>query len=670
MSFKRFAAALVALLMLVPMCASFSAFAADDIISVGKSYTLEYYTDISNTYPEKAYNPESRLTDGKYAKGGLDDAAWLELYRGTAVSVTIDLEEVMAVSGATIGEYQYKSAGIVCSRWMEIYVSENGTDFGLVGRTDNPNLITDTNKKRVELSVSLDKTYKARYVRVVFSSDIFTYVDEVAVFGSSDAASAVSAEPTIVEEKDLSGDLDGIDSICLMYASGYYDAEMMKYYFAYCDNQGNVKDAMFDALLFLGMPENVYGDDKPRKEDFVAFADKIFSPDLQIDALNKVVGQYKEAAGYDADYQYPIFISVPYPKNHGLPWGEIDGVSITPNSLNGRSSIVSWYVDYIIERFNNAGFENLRLEGFYWFEESINHSVSQYEDDLVKNFNDYVHELGYKTMWIPYFSSAGIDISKDLGFDSVTMQSGYAFGGGAEVGVPNSESVFDAADAAKKYGLNGLEFEIDIYKDKAAERFADYVSAAYNAGVPENGMITMYQAGSHLYDCAVTTNYRTIYDLTYKFLSDEYKEYAPVIKEGATLTMQVESFGKGKLEITDEDNKKSDLRIYELEKPEGIYFYAEGNGYFEAQTYGCKPGTYVARLSVTDGRQVSNTVEVTVIVEGDGSELLESDASVDSGNDEGSSLWIILAAGGAVLLAAIVAVVIIVLKKKKAKSQN
>ena len=621
MNLKRFAAALIALLMLLPLCFSFSAYAADGVISEGKSYTVEYSTAIHNTYPNKAYKSETALTDGKVAKGSIDDSAWLELYRGTSVAVTIDLEEVMAISGVTIGEYQYKGAGIVCSRWLEVYVSENGTDFGLVGRTDNPLLITDTNKRRVELNVTLDKTYKARYVRAVFSSDIFTYIDEVQVFGNSDADSAASAEITLPEEKDISGDIDGIKSICLMYTSGFYDTEMMKYFYAYCDAQGNVKDSMFDSLLFLGMPENTYGDGKARKEDFIAFADKIFTSGLQIDALNTVVGQHKGTLGFDADYKYPIFISVPYPQFHGNPWGEIDGVSITPNSLNGRTTIVQWFVDYIIERFNNAGFENLELKGFYWFEESINYQTSQYEPDLVAAFNDYVHEKGYKTMWIPYFSSAGLDVAKDLGFDSVTVQSGYAFGGGEETGTPNPESPFDAAASAKKYGLNGTEFEIDLYKDKPAERFKDYVSAAYNIGVPEKGMITMYQSGSQLYDCAVGSGVRSIYDLTYQFLSGQYVEHAPVIKEGATLTMQVESFGKGKLEISDEDNKKSDLRIYELEKPEGIYFYAEGNGYFEAQTYGCKPGTYVARLSVTDGRQVSNTVEVTVIVEGDGSEV-------------------------------------------------
>lgn len=655
--------------MLLPAFA-FKAFAADGVISEGKKYEIEYTTPIENAYPNKKYKSEKKLTDGvKASNPSYSDPAFLELYRGTSVSVTIDLKSVMAVSAVTIGELQQKRAGIVCSRYLEVYVSEDGENFGFAGRVDDKLSITGTQAKRVELKVQLDKSYKARYVRAVFSSDIFTYVDEVSVYGNDDISSAATAEPITVEAKDFSGDIDGINSICLMYLAAEYTTEMTKYYFAYHDEQGNIKDAMFDSLLYLGMPSTSAEDGYMRQADMQRFVSNAFAPDINVGALNTVVGEYKDELGYGADYKYPIFIAVPYIGFYSGQFGIIDGKNAFSNSLESRTAIIKWYIDYVEQQFAACNFNNLEIKGFYWFEEGINHSISSHEAELIENFNDIAHEKGYKTMWIPYYSSCGIDVAKSLGFDSVTMQSGYAFDGGEEVGQSNEKTVKDAAATAKKFGLNGIEFEVDIYKSEYAKRFTKYVSAAYGAGLMEKGMITMYQVGDNLYRSALQSGAtREIYNLTYEYISGQYKEAAPVIKEGATVTLPVESITSGKLEVSDADNKKSELKIAEIEKPEGIYFFAEGNGYFEVQTYGSKPGTYVAKLSVTDGNNISNTVEITVIVEGDENAENNESESNDSTKDNSSNVLVIILiiVGGLIVLAAIAfALLKFVLHKKQ-----
>ena len=664
MNFKRIAASLIAILTLVPIIATaLPVAAADDVISLGKSYTVEYSTPIDNTYPSLKYTEETSLTDGVTAKAASNDPNWLKLYRGTEAIVTIDLESVMSVSAVVLTELQMKSAGIYCSRYLDIYVSENGTDYGFVGRSENPALITNTGTQRVTLKAVFDQSYKARYVRAVFTSDVFTYVDEIQVLGSSDASGAASADITEEKAKDYSGDLDGIKSICLMYASSQYTADMIKPYFAYVEKSGEVKNAMFDSLLFLGMPSRSGEGGKVLKNDMIAFANDIFAEGRHIDALNTVVGEYKDDLGYAEDYKYPIFISVPFPELHDLEFGEINGNTVIPNTLETRTEIVKWYVDYIEQRFNESSLDNLELKGYYWFEESINRSISTHEEELVAAFNDYVHEKGYKTMWIPYFSSSGVDEAKDLGFDSVTMQSGYAFGGGSETGEPNEKSVIDAVEAAKKYGLNGLELEVDLTKDDYAKKLKRYISAAYNAGLQEKGMVTMYQVGDNLYRSATSNGItREIYELTYKYISGQYTECAPVIKEGATVTVKVDSYAMGELEIIDEDSKKAELKIANIEKPEGIFFAAEGNGFFEVQTYGAEPGTYVARLSVTDGLSESNTVEITIIVEG--AEAPESSEPSDGGEEKGNCTVIIVVIA-VVAVAAIAAAAVLILKKKR-----
>lgn len=668
---KRIVGIALALLMLVPLFC-FNAFAEDGVISVGKKYTVEYSTPIEHAYPKLAYKSEKKLTDGKTAStASYNDSEYVHLYRGTAAIVTIDLESIMAVSSVTIGQLQQKSAGICCSRYLEIYVSEDGTNFGFAGRVDNSLLITDSTAKRIELKAMLDKSYKARYVRAVFSSDIFTYVDEISVYGGSDISSASAGTPVETEEKGFAGGIDDINSVCLMYVATQYTPEMMKPYFAYIDASGKATDKMFDSLLFLGMPDISGTDGNMLQADMQNFVAKALSKDYNIGALNTVVGELKSELGLADDYKYPIFFSVPYVTPYNSSFGEIDGASINPNSLENRSKIIKWYIDYVENEYAACNYDNLELKGFYWFEESINHSISTYESKLVAYFNDYSHEKGYKTMWIPYYSSSGIDEAMDLGFDSVTMQSGYAFDGGSEVGQAEPQVCNDAAAVAKKLGLNGIEFELDVFKTEFAKRFQKYVSAAYGAGIMENGMITMYQVGDNLYRSAINQNGvgREVYELTYEYISGKYKEAAPVIKEGATITLKVDSFANGRLDITDEDNKKSELRIANIEKPEGLYFFAEGNGYFEVQSYDCLPGTYLARLSVTDGNNVSNTVEITIIVE-PAENTETSDSSLASGGDDnnGNTLLFVLIGVGVLLVAAAAFAVIKIRSSKKDKN--
>ena len=671
---KRFLSVLFALLLVIPFSA-FAASAADEVISVGKSYTVEYYTPVENAFPKKAYKKEKKLTDGVVAKSdSMSDTAWSEFYRGTAVQVTVDLGEVMAVTGATLGELQYSSAGIWCSRYLEIYVSENGTDFGLVGKTVNENLITQTQRKRIEFKVTLDKAYKARYVRAVFSSDVFTYVDELSIFGGKDASGAVSAEKTVIPEKEIAGDIDGINSVCLMYTATNYTPETIKPYFAYIDKSGKAVDTMFDAMLFLGMPVTSSADGYMRQNDMKSFVSVAMSASTNMGALNTVVGQLKSELGLADDFKYPIFFSVPNIGIYSDSFGEIDGQKVPSNSLENRTKIVKWYIDYVEEQFAASNFDNLTLKGFYWFAEAIDYVRSVNESELIANFNDYSHEKGYKTMWIPFYSAAGIDEAKDLGFDSVTMQAGHAFNGGEEVGTANALACKDAAATAKRFGLNGLEFEVDCYVNDYATRFEKYVNAAYGAGLMDKGMITMYQVGDHLYQSSKGTFSRSVYDLTYEFISGKYTEYAPVIEGDITITVTVGDFVREKFSVKDEDTSSAKLEVINLQKVEGLYIEAYGNGRINIEAANAIPGTYETTLAVTDGTNVSNTIKVTIIVvpaEGDGSVAESNPGEPNEPNeptdteDSGMLMWILIIVGAVVVIAVVAVVVIKVCSSKK-----
>ncbi|MBQ9848938.1 MAG: DUF4855 domain-containing protein [Clostridia bacterium] len=669
MKIQRLISLLIALLLISVPLFSISSSAKDEVISVGKSYTVEYETEIKNAYPKKEYQQENNLTDGKIDQTAkYSNAAWTEFYRGTAVKVTIDLEEVMSVSRVVLTELQYKSAGIYCSRYAEVHVSEDGENFGFAGRLDDPEKILLNDVRRVGFDVTFDKSYKARYVKVIFSSDVFTYVDEISVYGNGDASGAATAEP-IEEKADLgfAKPIDGISNISLMYTASQYSSEQLKYYFAYHDSTGAPKDLMFDSMLFLALTKTAEKDGFMRQADMKAFVSEALTPNRNIGALNHTVGDLKDDLGFESDYKYPIFVSMPYIGVYNSTFGEINGKSVSSSNLEERKAIAEWYIDYLSAEFEKCGYENLELKGIYWFEESIRYTLSTHEEELMKHFNEYAHSKGFKTIWIPYFSSSGIDKVPELGFDAVTMQSGYAFNGGEEVGTALPESVKDCADAAKQYGM-GMEFEVDMNVDKYFERFSQYVHVAYAEGLMDNGIMMMYQVGDNIYRSAIG-NARELYELTYKYNSKTYTEHAPVIKDGATLTLKVGGYANTKLDITDEDTAKMKLKIANIEKPEGVFFAAEGNGFIEAQAADSVPGTYVACLSVTDGYNESNTVEITIIVEpADDASASESstdaNSSPDSSEDNGITVYIVIGIAALVVII-VVAVIIIILRSKK-----
>ncbi len=640
----------------------FSAAAEGKVVSEGKSYTVEYSTPIENAYPDLAYTPEEKLTDGKKAAADYNDKNWLTLYRGTSVSVTIDLGGEQAVSRVTFGELQLKAYGVYCSRRAKVYASADGEAFGLVGSAEHPDWVMSDAKRRVEYDIAFNAVM-ARYIRVEFSSDVFTMVDEISVYASeSSDISAIPAPENAVDKGFVSSEsLDGIGSICLMYVSHGYTRETIKPYIAYVDKKGEVKDSFFDSLLFLSMPSTESEDGYMRQADFEKYIDRVLGNAFSnLGALDYTFGEIKESIGYGKDDKYPVFVAMPDIGVFTDAFGVINGRTVTCADYESRAAVTEWFVDYFTERFNAEGFENVELKGFYRFAESIEYSRSLDEVALIKHFTDYCREKGFKSIWIPYYSSAGIDES--LGFDAVTMQSGYAFNPGAETGEVKAGVTDNCAAICKKYGM-GMEFELDMNVKGYSEKYRQYIHSAYKSGLMENGVMMMYQVGDHLFRCSENSTLadREIYDLTYQYCSATYAEYAPVI-EDAELTIDAESFGKGRFNVTDEDTLLGQLRVAEIEKPEGIYISVSGDGVFMVETYGSKPGTYVTKFSVTDGYNVSNTAEITVIVRGgEGDESTDASSNAASGAEETDGGFPVrfIIAGAAVIVAAAAVVIIL-----------
>ena len=104
-------------------------------------------------------------------------------------------------------------------------------------------------------------------------------------------------------------------------------------------------------------------------------------------------------------------------------------------------------------------------------------SPTRTETELIRYASDYLHSLGYKLMWIPYYQASGFSDWKELGFDMACMQPNYAFSGQATI-----DRLYDNAATTKRLGMC-VEIEINQYDSKAdILRYKEYLAVGAETG--------------------------------------------------------------------------------------------------------------------------------------------------------------------------------------------
>jgi hypothetical protein len=639
---RKFISLFLSLVLVFPLL-NLTVRAEDVNLAQNKSYKIEYESPIENSYPNLVHNdPSGALTDGnKAAEPKANDPAWLILYRGTAITVTIDLGEVCSVKRFSFGQLHSKGAGIYCSRYVYVLVSEDGNKYATVGEHIDENSITSAVASRVGNNITFDKYYKARYVKVVFSSDVFVYADEIEVFGSRDQSLGESAQPDAEREfvNAYPTDIDGLRNIVLMYCGKYYngaesnigqstEANLLPY-FAYVDKNQKPLDTMFDGMLFL--PLNPAPSGSKGTEDcsfgkmtgWQAYLESTIgkgSKNVNIAALNDVVGKYKQQLGLAADYKYPVYIAVPYIHlSDSVVFGSLDGEMIVPSTLENRVKIVKWFIDLILSSFETAGFEHVKLNGFYWHDELVQYSKSDTEDELIKAFNEYVHTKGYKSTWIPYYCAPGYETWKELGFDAAVLQNGYPFVEYAnkETGEKKEGTINDALTQAKKYGM-GIEIELSgLLKDgntEALSRYYKLLNAAKDNNIMENGLCMYYQGGGPgtLYNCSVSLNAdaRSVYDMTYKYIHKKFSSSAPTIEPNQIIILKKGSRTSGNIAVYDEDTEKNLLKPINVTQAKNLKMTLQNGGFIILNSDSDFTGEDSFSFQISDG--ISTTEQTTV----------------------------------------------------------
>lgn len=329
--------------------------------------------------------------------------------------------------------------------------------------------------------------------------------------------------------------LNGYENVCLTYTFDYYnsytnrgahDVESLLPYVGYYDRNGELQDYFFDSFLFLPCVSlgpsggSMVGsfEDPSNLLDWTMYIEDTFKEGYNVDALNTAFGQVKSELSDNSERKAGVFFTLLYPIHTQTDFGTVNGENLDFSNNEHRKKAIKWIIDEQISKYTLGGYENLDMVGFYWFEEYLfNYEYTSADIELINYTADYLHSLGLKFIWIPWYVAYGTTNWQSLGFDVACMQPNLLW-----MNSPDYGRVKDSIEYSKQYGMC-MEMEIDpsvFYSKESFNRYLIYLEDGMNYGAMDS--IKMYyqdKAPAVYYQACNSTefNYRIIYDLTYKY---------------------------------------------------------------------------------------------------------------------------------------------------------
>lgn len=693
---KKLLSVLLALIFIISLLGGNVMAQENKNIILGLTPKVCFGEDISQSYyllgEESAdYSP---LTDGKYSKSAnYANKEYVTFYRGKTREIVFELEEVMAITGFRASFLSNYGAGIYCPRFIKVYVSENGVDYmtaySLADESKTGNPVTRTEYYEVLNGAR----FKAKYVKIEFDVLVNVFCDELEIYGEAPDGSEEpfkKDDDTVFQgyDRGAEGYRDMVVLYCgydhdaasnKTYSSEYVNAteEMLLPYVAYLDKDGNIKDTMFDSAVYCSLQGLCPSGGKlyyqngsyNTKEDWETFAHSVFSDTYNASALNSAVGKVKETLGRP-EYKLRLVVAMPYAySKQDRDFGDIngDGIPEKGDTPENRLAIYKWYMDYVCALFEEKGYENLELGGFYWTSESVTYTEMGSDIPFMRSVADYCREKGKKLFWIPFYLAAGFEDANDL-FDTAFMQPNYSFLSYAKQGMFTS-----FANTINKYGM-GIEMELhwdignpsDSGFNEAVKRYRAYLNYGYITGYMTGAAHAYYQnaAPGTFYTACKSTNetLRAVYDDTYKFIKGTYEYSSPSIFTETEERVTAGSRLVGMIRGWDKNTEKEFIieappahGTLKIDNTYGKYTYVADGDYAGADRFTVK---------MYDGYTYSNSVTVNITVK-PAAETEKSDASEQIEKPPASSnklLWITAAVGAALGVAAVTAVI---LKKKR-----
>ena len=383
--------------------------------------------------------------------------------------------------------------------------------------------------------------------------------------GTTDSAAVTTTDHIVIAETP--------PNMVLLYY-GYdsrgprdWNTEQLKYYLGYYKNRGTENeqavDTFFDTVLWMfrtssrgRLFETSLRHEPTAKPDWDECLARLFEPDRQLNALQSRAAKLERELGRPV--RVNVVLTLPYPDVRIERWNETEDRPQWDfrSSDEPRLAAVKWYIDAALQQWNAAGFKNLRLLGFYWFNEGhINLRDPQTLADpslktdlaLIRSVARYIHSLkadgrSLTLSWIPYSPYGGDRVnviaellrdSPEQRIDYLMVQPNYFFAKWKKsrtdlmtlvrnVAAAGMSVPADAGKKGNKAGDAGIEIEFDsvLVRDEAArQRLRDYLEVI-PAEHPRWDKVPAgyYQGLRAVHDLATHPELDRLYEDLYEFL--------------------------------------------------------------------------------------------------------------------------------------------------------
>ncbi len=519
-----------------------------DLIAGVPAYGVASELEIDVGLETPHYNtPEDcvTLTNGvKASSADYADPAFTHFTRGVARTITYRLENLSAVKGFSASFLLQRKMGIRLPERIDVYLSIDGCSWERAGQ--NRTMVADSDPGVTGVKIEFDKTYKASWVCFEIAVSCHVWAEQLSLYGSTlipDDAVVPVEDGSRTERSALDVNaytpyeaLGGVQNIFLAYNCmppeakdegalriSSYTVEEALPYVGYIDKDGKMQDTFFDAALFLPYARFTYSANYKCASGWRYYIDNTFEDGKNVDAFDAAAAKVEKELGKECKVKlfFPIFHTAPYYGDFPEKFGDLDGDGVDEDvtSLDGKLKVTKWMIDEQIRRFHAKERTNVEFCGFYWFEEDIACDTA-YEQEVLDFVNGYVHSLGYKYIWIPYYQAPGFNEWKRYGFDAAAMQPNYAF-------QPNTpvERLYVNAQLAKKYGMC-YEMEINTAdKHYDCDRYKEYLQAGVDKGFMY-AIKMYYQSGRAFHDAFISQDpfIRSVYDDTYLFAKEKLEK--------------------------------------------------------------------------------------------------------------------------------------------------
>ncbi len=592
---------------------------------LNQPYQIHVNVDPAKQYHESNSTIDNTvITDGEFSKDhDIHNGSYFKFYLGERRKIVFDLQHISAVDKFTASFCNVNDWAVYAPKSVAVIISPDGKSWHTVGEIAP----TGSNVPYVSKGeLILDKKVKARYV--VFAFDIVHWagVDELQVFGTQSITDAVdpsengtAGEIQFVNKRIEPSEelLNGSKDLCLLYhhnGMAGYTVEDLIPYVAYVDKEGNPKDIMFDSALFLystgTMPSGGSAHEGSYKSDWEWCVEDLFKPNYNLNALDKAVGQVKEALSLDDDYKYNVTLTLYNPYAHVTDFGDVDGDGVSENMsvYENRVKALNWYIDLLNQRFQAANFQNIQLVGYYWWDEYVDYADPNAEK-MLNSVSEKVHSLGKDFFWIPWFTAPGFSDWSQYGFDVACMQPNYVFSTD-----PSYSNIINCEKYTEMYGM-GVEIETweACLSDKVFyERYMEYIAAGAEYGYMNDTVCMYYQSFFTFRDAANSDNLmaRSVYDITYQFIKGQV-QHTPNGINDISFTAKKNTPFVGKLELP--ADKLYEIKITSM--PEQGTVTIDNEGYFTFYPAKDFTGSVTFTASYSEYLNWSEPFEIIAIIE-------------------------------------------------------